>query len=463
MTAEVLVVGAGPTGMTLANELRLAGVSCVLADRLPRASELSKAGGLQSRTQEAFDQRGLLEPLLATGDYPVTTAHFAGHLLSLVRERHQFPWRSVPQVAVEGFLEKHLAAHGIHVRRNHELVALEQDAEGVTATFADGTAIRSRYLVGADGGRSTVRKLLGAEFPGRPGTETTVAADVRLSAEVPMHTITPEGYRAQVFPLGADAEGRPLHRLALGGPGWSLERDVPVTEDEIRTGLKTVFGDRVDLVELRYARRITNAARQAAQYRHGRVFLAGDAAHVHLPLGAQGMNTGIQDALNLGWKLAAAVRGTASEGLLDSYHEERHPVGAAVLRNVQAQSLLLDDGPDSVAARALFADLVALPEVQHRLDDLLSGMGLRYEMPGSHPLVGLPAHDLGPALRSGRGVLADPEGRFGEIAAAWADRVDRVETGAEARLVRPDGYVAWAGDPAGLAPAIRRWFGAPVG
>ncbi|MGW4401031.1 FAD-dependent monooxygenase [Amycolatopsis nivea] len=465
MTAEVLVVGAGPTGMTTANELRLAGVSCVLADRLPRASELSKAGGLQSRTQEAFDQRGLLEPLLATGDYPVTTAHFAGNLLPLVRERNRFPWRSVPQVAIETFLEKHLAAQGVPVRRNHELTGLEQDADGVTATFADGTVIRTQYLVAADGGRSTVRKLLGAEFSGRPGTATTVAADVRLSAEVPMHTITPEGYRAQVFPLGVDAEGRPLRRLTLGGPGWSLDRDVPVTEAELRTGLKTVFGDAVELVELRYARRITNAALQAAQYRHGRVFLAGDAAHVHLPLGAQGMNTGIQDAMNLGWKLAAAVRGTAPEGLLDSYHAERHPVGAAVLRNVQAQSLLLDDGPDSAAARSLFADLVRLPEVQYLLDDLLSGMGFRYTVPGSeeHPLVGLPAHDLGPELRTGRGVLVDPGGRFGALAARWADRVDRVETGAEAMLVRPDGYVAWAGDPDALEPAIRQWFGAPVG
>lgn len=177
------------------------------------------------------------------------------------------------------------------------------------------------------------------------------------------------------------------------------------------------------------------------------------------------MNTGIQDAMNLGWKLAAAVRGTAPEGLLDSYHAERHPVGAAVLRNVQAQSLLLDVGPDPAAARSLFADLVRLPEVQYLLDDLLSGMGIRYALPDSedHPLVGLPAPGLGPELRAGRGVLMDPGRRFGDLAARWADRVDRVETGAEAMLVRPDGYVAWAGDPDGLEPAIRRWFGAPVG
>jgi len=459
MDTEVLIVGAGPTGMVLANELQLAGVPCVLADRLPRRSELSKAGGLQSRTQQAFDQRGLLEPLLATGDYPLATPHFAGNLLPLVQDRHRFPWRSIPQVAVEGMLEKHLAAQGIQVARNRELTGLAQDSAGVTATFADGSSVRASYLVAADGGRSTVRKLLGADFPGRPGTATVLAADVRLRGEPTTHTTIVDGYRAQIFSLGTDPEGRPLRRLSLAGPDSPASRDVPVTEDEIRDGLRIVYGDRVELLELRYARRITNAARQAAQYRHGRVFLAGDAAHVHLPIGAQGMNTGIQDALNLGWKLAAAVQGWAPDGLLDSYHAERHPVGAAVLRNVQAQSLLMDNGnPDADAARAVFADLVRLPEVQRRLDDVLSGMGIRYA-DGGHPLVGLPAAGLDAELRGGRGVLADPDGQFDVLAKPWADRVVRVAAGAEAMLVRPDGYVAWAGDPDLLPTALRNWFG----
>jgi 2-polyprenyl-6-methoxyphenol hydroxylase-like FAD-dependent oxidoreductase len=307
---------------------------------------------------------------------------------------------------------------------------------------------------------------------------TVVAADVRLSGDDPAmtHTRSEDGHWVSVLPLGTDARGRPLRRLSFGGPGRSLPRDVPVTEDEIREGLRAVFGSRVRLLELRYARRITNAARQAARYRHGRVFLAGDAAHVHLPIGAQGMNTGIQDALNLGWKLGAAVRGWAPEHLLDSYHAERHPVAAAVLRNVQAQSLLMDQqgtrDPDLAAAKELFTTLTRLPEVQYHLDDMLSGMGLRYPMPGAEgrPLVGLPAPDLdlGPVrshelLRFGRGLLIDPAGRFAEVAAPWKDRVDRAGQSArtEPMLIRPDGYVCWAGDADDLEPALGHWFGEP--
>ncbi|MEA5365515.1 FAD-dependent monooxygenase [Amycolatopsis sp., V23-08] len=477
MDTEVLVVGAGPTGLTLANELRVAGVPAVLVDRLAQRSTLSKAGGVQSRTQEAFDQRGLLEPLLATGNHPDGIAHFAGITLPLTRGRHRHPWRSIPQVVIEGFLEEHLAAQGIRVRRDHELTGLAQDEDGVTATFAGGGVIRSRYLVAADGGRSTVRSLLRAEFPGRPGTVTTVAADVRLSGDVPAmtHVQGDDGHWAALFPLGTDPQGRPLRRLSMGGPGRSLPRETPVTEDEIRDGLRAVFGSRVELLELRYARRITNAARQAAQYRHGRVFLAGDAAHVHLPIGAQGMNTGIQDALNLGWKLGAAVHGWAPEHLLGTYHAERHPVAAAVLRNVQAQSLLMDQqgtrDPDLLAAKDLFAALTHLRDVQYHLDDTLSGMGIRYPMPGDdQPLVGLPAPDLdlGPVrshalLRSGRGLLIDPADRFAKVAGLWPDRVDRAGqgTGAEPMLVRPDGYVCWAGDPDTLEPALGHWFGEP--
>lgn len=477
MDTDVLVIGAGPTGLMLANELLVAGISTVLADRLPQPSDLSKAGGVQSRTQEAFDQRGLLEPLLATGERPAGIAHFAGIQLPLTRGRHLHPWRSIPQVDIEGFLIEHLAAQGVHVRRKHELVGLAQDSDGVTATFADGGRIRCRYLAACDGAHSTVRSLLGAEFPGRAGTATTIAADVRLSGvdEAMAHVWGEHGAFAALFPLGADRQGRPQRRLVLGGPKHSLPRDIPVTEDEVRDGLRAAFGDRARLLELRYARRITNAARQVAQYRHGRVFLAGDAAHVHLPIGAQGMNTGIGDALNLGWKLAAAVRDWAPDGLLDSYHSERHPVAAAVLRNVQAQSLLMDwEGtrdPDLAAARELFAAMAQLREVQYFLDDMLSGMGIRYSMPGDHPLVGLPAPDarLGSIrvhelLRSGHGILLDPADEFGAVAEPWSDRVERIGLGAdtEAMLIRPDGYVCWAGDPDGLEPALGRWFGVPA-
>ncbi|QUQ64685.1 FAD-dependent monooxygenase [Kutzneria sp. CA-103260] len=473
MGTDVLIVGAGPTGLTMANELRVAGVSAALVDKLPQRSTLSRAGGMQSRTLAALDQRGLLEPLLATGDYSVGGGHFAGVDLSLDYAGHRLPWRSVPQVVIEGFFEQHLAAQGVHVRRDHELAALDQDGDGVTATFANGTAIRARYLVAADGAHSAVRQLLGADFPGQAGTATVIAADVRLSVEnLPMHTRNEDGHWAQVFELGFDQQGRPLRRLVLAGPGPRQSRDVPVTEEELRAGLRQVFGAEVELLELVYGRRITNAARQAAQYRHGRVFLAGDAAHVHLPLGAQGMNTGMQDVLNLGWKLGAAVHGWAPADLLDTYHAERQPVGAAVLLNVQAQTLLMDwastQDPDVLAARQLFRAMAQLPDVQRYLGDLLAGTTIRYPMPGEHPLVGLasPDTDLGGTrvnelLRTGRGILVDPEDRLAKVADLWADRVDRVGqgSGAEAMLIRPDGYVAWAGDPDELEPALARWFG----
>ena len=476
MNTDVLIVGAGPTGLTMANELLVAGVPAVLVDKLPERSYLSKAGGVQSRTLEALDQRGLLEPLLATGEHPVADGHFAGIALPPGRSRHRLPWRFVPQVVIEGFFEKHLAAQGIHVRRDHDLAGLEQDADGVTATFGNGATIRARYLVAADGAHSTVRSLLRADFPGRPGTATVIAADVRLDGveKLMSHTWSDDGHFAALFPLGRDAQGRELRRLVLGGPSHSRPREVPVTEDELRDGLRRIFGSRVRLLELVYGRRITNAARQAAQYRHGRVFLAGDAAHVHLPLGAQGMNTGIQDALNLGWKLGAAVHGWAADDLLDTYHIERHPVGAAVLRNVQAQSLLMDwEGtrdPDVLAAREIFTAIAQLPDVQRFLGDLLSGMAIRYPMPGagSHELIGRPSPDLDlgsvrvhELLRSGRGILLDPADEFGPVAAAWSDRVERVGRGAdtEPMLIRPDGYVGWAGAAAELAPALARWFG----
>ncbi|MFF2082090.1 FAD-dependent monooxygenase [Kitasatospora sp. NPDC058162] len=486
MDTDVLVVGAGPTGLTAANELLLAGASTVLADRLPGRSILSRAGGVQTRTLEALDQRGLLEPLLASGDHPIGGSHFAGIPLPGAPDpdpgsaafRPRQPWRSVPQVVLEAFLEEHLAGQGLRVRRDYELVSLGQDEESVTATFANGEVVRARYLVAADGGHSTVRSLLKAEFPGRAGTLTTIAADVRLSGAdgLPTHHHSPDGHWTGIFPLGTDGRGRPLRRLAMGGPGRSLPRDVPITEEEIRDGLRAVFGERVQLLELCHARRITNAARQVARYRHGRVFLAGDAAHVHLPLGAQGMNGGMQDAFNLGWKLGAAVRGRAGEGLLDSYHTERHLTGTTVLRNVQAQGLLMDwvgtRDPDVLATRDLFAELITLPEVQRRLGGLMSGTATRYPMPdtGPHPLLGgpVPDFDLGPTrmyelLRSGRGVLVDPQDALAGAVAPWADRVDRAGAGApvEPMLIRPDGHVCWVGTPETLRPSLARWFGAP--
>ncbi|WP_327071253.1 FAD-dependent monooxygenase [Kitasatospora sp. NBC_01302] len=490
MDTDVLVVGAGPTGLMLTHELRVAGVSAVVVDRLPERSELSRAGGVHPRTMEVLDQRGLLEPLLATGDYPVSPGHFAGRLFDPADHDSRLPGRFIPQTVVEDFLTDRLAGHGVGVRRAHELVGLAADEDGVTATLRHGSTtrtVRSAFLVAADGAHSTVRRLLGIAFPGRPGTDTALVADVRLRDTRPSrpaaagqsHTTAADGSWAMQFPLGGD-----LRRLALGGPAHSLPREIPVTEEEIRAGLRTVYGPGVDLVEQRYTYRITNAARQVADYRHGRVFLAGDAAHIHLPIGGLGMNTGLQDAVNLGWKLAAAVHGWAPQGLLDSYQSERHPVAAGVLRIVQAQSLLMDwagtGGPDVAATRELFDTLLQLPDTRRHLAARMAGLDIRYPMPGApgHPLLGRRAPDLdltgaqGPVrlhalLRAGRGLLLDPSGGsdLAAVARGWKDRVDRVptSTATDALLIRPDGHVCWAAarpypsEP--LAGALRRWFG----
>ncbi|MGF1426818.1 FAD-dependent monooxygenase [Kitasatospora sp. LaBMicrA B282] len=484
METEVLVVGAGPTGLLLAAELQLGGADVTVIDRLPEPSRLSRAAAVQSRTLEFLDQRGLLEPLLATGDYPVSRGHFAGLPLDPDRLPPHLPSRSLPQAALEAFLTDRLTAQGVPVLHGHELVALSPDADAVTSTVrhADGEqAFRSAYLVAADGAHSTVRSLLGLAFPGRPGTVTAIAADVRLADPHPprTHTRTADGTWAAQFALDGD-----LRRLALGGPKHALPRDVPVTEEEVRAGLAAVYGPEVELLELGYAYRITNAARLVEQYRHGRVLLAGDAAHIHLPIGAQGMNTGLQDAANLGWKLAATLRGRAPAGLLDTYHAERHPVAAQLLRTVQAQGVLWDwqgsDDPDLAALRQLFATLMQLPDTMRYLAGLMTGLDLSYPMPDApdHPLLGRAAPDLplttpaGPRrlrelLRTGRGLLVDPTGTLAGPAAPWTDRVDRATTpdpAIPALLVRPDGYVCWAaapgaGEPETLVAALERWFG----
>jgi 2-polyprenyl-6-methoxyphenol hydroxylase-like FAD-dependent oxidoreductase len=502
MNTDVLVVGAGPTGMMLAHELVLAGAAVEVVDRLPERSGLSRAGAVLARTLESLDQRGLLEPLLATGDFPSQGGHFAGLPINpgLIAGRH--PGRFIPQTALEAFLEARLAELGVVIHRAHELVDFTQDESGVTAHLRHGattSSVRASYLVGTDGGHSTVRAKLGIGFPGRAGTDTTVIADVRLGgAEKPTAdagrqgsawTWAPDGQWAGLFPL------RPgLQRVTLGGPDGP-GREVPITEEEVQARMRSVFGPKLDLIELGYAFRIDNAARQVERYRHGRVFLAGDAAHIHLPVGGQGMNTGIQDAVNLGWKLGAAVgrRGEAEE-LLESYHAERHPVAASVLRNVQAQSALMGwtgtRDPDRTALREFFTTLASRPEIQRELGTIMSGLDITYPIPGTrpHPLLGrrIPDFDL-PAsssaapgsalprsatrlhelLRSAHGLLLDPgtDPLAAELAARWSGLVDLVPWHAAPAtvLVRPDGYVCFATDgpvdEAELSHALTRWFG----
>jgi 2-polyprenyl-6-methoxyphenol hydroxylase-like FAD-dependent oxidoreductase len=506
MDAEVIVIGAGPTGLMLATELALAGVRPIaLESRSGRGVE-SKALNLHPRTAEVLDSRGLLEPLLDHQIVLGDPAHsFFGALpvpLDCAPWRTRYPHQlGVLQKRVEEALDKRLAELGGTVSWEHELVALEQDADGVSVTVAapGGTrTIHAAYVVGCDGGRSRVRKALNLSFPGTDGTQLFVAADVVLSrsprewyAEVaperrallrllPGNTLAGplviDGER-RVFSLRELEDG--VHRLSFSGSAG--ERDTEVTDTEIRAAIKSACGVDLEITEIRWASRFSNACRQVERYRTGRVLLAGDAAHIVVPLGGQGLNLGVQDAFNLGWKLAAQVTGRAPDGLLDSYQTERHPVAAELLREARAQFAMMDGGEDLAPLREIMAELLRLPDTNRHLAGVVSGLGVRHEMPDQdHPLVGrrLPDLDLHVAdgltrayglLHGGRGLFLDLGGgpAATELLGGWSDRVDTVvaesddDTDTGAVLLRPDGYVCWAGtDLDRLRAALSRWFGA---
>ena len=475
MHVDVIVIGAGPTGLMAATELEAAGISVVVVERAEAGSKMPRAGAVQPRTSEVFELRGLLAPMRAAKpNREHGWGHFAGLRTDYTALRPSGPLLHLEQNDIEAYLEDRLGERGVCVLRSHELTGIEQGEHGVTATVSapDGAVLRigGQYLVAADGAHSTARKLLGVGFPGRDGTETALVADVKVrnttaqalldpAAHLGVPTVAPDGSWAMVFELSGD--WRRLFASVVGAPG----REVEVTGAEVGQTLRTVFGPEVELVDSRFLSRISNAARQVPDYRAGRVFFAGDAAHIHLPFGGQGLNLGVQDAVNLGWKLAAAVRGHAPEGLLDSYHAERYPVAARVLENSRAQGLLANFGavnnPDQPQLRGLFEQMLRLPETNRFITGMLSGVDIQYPMPGApHPLAGKRFFPI--RLSPERGALFDPSGAFAETARRWADRVE-YHRGERAVLVRPDGYVAWAsdepGDETGLADALARWFG----
>jgi 2-polyprenyl-6-methoxyphenol hydroxylase-like FAD-dependent oxidoreductase len=469
----VVVAGAGPTGLMLACELALAGVETLVLEKLPRPIQQVKGGAIQPRTAELLQMRGLLEPLLrrATPREPVG-GHFAALPVPLDctpwRTRHPFPL-TIPQWEFEEVLEERATAGGARIVRGAAVSGVEPDAHGVTVT-ADGLRVRARHLVACDGGHSTVRKLLELPFPGRPGTHQAVLADIRLSAVSPlvprrmghMSTLTRQGggYWAMLVPLGDDR-----YRFTFGRADQAdIPRDTPVTPEEITAALHAVYGARTVLGAVDNSSRFGDATRQLEQYRVGRVLFAGDAAHIHPPLGGQGLNLGVQDAFNLGWKLAAALQDRAPDGLLDSYHAERHPVAAQVLHHTSAQRVLAlpDPGEDVAALRDIFTDLLRLPDANRHLAGLLSGLSLRYPASGGHPLAGGRVPDLDLATASGptrlsalfgagHAVLLDLGGVV-PSGLRLPERVDLVratcteEVGAAALLFRPDGYVCWAAD-----------------
>ncbi|MEU4877544.1 FAD-dependent monooxygenase [Streptomyces sp. NPDC021608] len=479
---QVIVVGAGPVGLLLAGELALRGIRATLVERRHGPTTESRASTLHARTMELLDTRGLLADL---GDPPCEPrGHFGGIPLDLTLPGpYPGQWK-VPQTRTEAVLEEWALGLGADLRCGHTLHAVHDRGTHVEAAAADrhGTPVtlRADFLVACDGQDSTVRALTGADFPGVPAARELLRADVegidipnrrfeRLPGGLAVAARNPAGVtRVMVHEFGAAARER------AGAPHY----------DEVAAAWKRVTGEDITGGTPLWVNHFDDENRLLTRYRHGRVLFAGDAAHRQMPIGGQALNLGLQDAHNLGWKLAATVDGTAPAALLDTYDAERAAVGAAVLTNIRAQALLLLGGPEVEPLRTVLAELVAREEVRARLAAMISGLDVRYDVGGpDHPLrgarlphVGLRTGDIvctaADLLRSGRGLLLGLDGPPPRVDAVPADRVDTVAAraatgspldGTSAVLVRPDGYVAWAGGPDGdgLAEAVARWFGSP--
>jgi 2-polyprenyl-6-methoxyphenol hydroxylase-like FAD-dependent oxidoreductase len=492
----VVIAGGGPTGLMLAGELALASVDVAVVER--RASQElvgSRSGGLHSRTIEILDQRGIADQFVAEGQVAQVAA-FAGVPLDIsdFPTRHPYGlglWQNHIERILAGWVDE----LGVPIQRGREVTGFAQDDTGVDVELADGESLRADYLVGCDGGRSLVRKAAGIEFPGWDPTTSSLIAEVEMADEPEL------GIRRDA--LGVHALGRVEYEIRDGevvyadrGPVGVMvteEHVGPTSEPTLRDlseALIAVYGTDYGIHNPTWISRFTDMTRQAAAYRDRRVLLAGDAAHVHAPDGGQGLQTGVQDAVNLGWKLAQVVNRTSPEDLLETYHTERHPVGARVLRNTMANVALRRPDPRVKALGDAIAELLGADENRKRFGAMMSGLDIHYDLGEGHPLLGrrMPDLDLitanGPSrvftlLHDARPVLLNLGEPGGFDITPWADRVQSVDAeyvgpwelpvlGAVAAptavLIRPDGYVAWVGDRSqvGLTDALTTWFGPPT-
>jgi 3-(3-hydroxy-phenyl)propionate hydroxylase len=483
---EVVIAGGGPTGMMLAAELKLANVDVAIVER--RASqdiESSRAGGLHARSIEVLDQRGVADRFVSQGQkYPVVWFNVTSLNIGDLPTRHTYTL-GLWQKHIERIMAEWIGELGVPIYRSREVTGFTQDERGVDVALADGQSIRAQYLVGCDGGRSVIRKAAEIEFPGWDATTSWLIGEVEMSQEPPWGMRhDPAGHHG----IGkVEEDGRTLARIVI------TERQLVAGEPtfrDLREGLVGVYGTDFGAHSPKWVSRFTDLARQAAKYRERRVLLAGDAAHVHAPVGGQGLNIGLQDAVNLGWKLALVIKKSAPASLLDTYHSERHPVAARVLQTTLAQIALRRTDDRTKALQNIFAELLGLDEARKHIAAMMSGLDVRYEFGEGHPLLGrrMPDLDLitegGPLrfyalLHTARAVLLTREEPGAFDIEPWSDRVQRVHAKYQGQwalpglgpvalpaavLIRPDGYVAWVGDRTQqeLAAALTTWFGAPA-
>jgi 3-(3-hydroxy-phenyl)propionate hydroxylase len=479
----VAIAGGGPTGMMLAGELALAGVDVVIVER--RAGQDldgSRAGGLHSRTIEVLDQRGIADRFISEGQ-EAQAAGFSHISLDI----SDFPTRhnyvlALWQNRFEEILAGWIGELAVPILRGREVTGFAQDDTGVDVQLSDGQSLRAQYLVGCDGGRSLIRKAAGIEFPGSDPTISSMLAEAEMS-DAPEPQIRRDHNGTQA--IGRRGDGRVGIVLSERYAGQNGE---PTLRD-LSQALVAVWGTDFGLHSPTWITRFTDMTRQAASYREGRVLLAGDAAHVHYPVGGQGLGMGVQDAVNLGWKLAQVAGGSSPESLLDTYHAERHPVGAGVLANTMAQTALTRSDARMDALRDVMTELLGMDEPRKRLAAMICGLDVHYDLGEGHPLLGRRVPDLdletpdGPRrvftlLHRARPVLLNLGEPGGFDIAPWADRVQMIDakyegpwelpvhgavTAPTAVLIRPDGYVGWVGEPAdpGLPDALSSWFGPP--